>query len=163
MRRLLALLVLALAAVAPVTAGGPDVAVLESSLDEAERAFARTAHERDAEAFRSFMTEDTVFATPHGNLRGPEAILEQWGAFFAPEGPSIGWEPDKVAVVKDGSVGMTSGPFWIEATGADGVTSRFTGTFFSVWRREAGKWKIVLDTGTDAQPEATPASDSGGD
>ena len=140
-----------------------DAAALESSLAAAERAFARAAIERDREAFVSFLTPGTVFATPHGNLRGPDAILEQWGAFFAPGGPSIKWEPDKVAVVEDGSVGMTSGPFWIEAsTGDDGGTTRFTGTFFSVWRREpGGDWKIVLDTGTDAVPD--DGADGGGD
>lgn len=135
-------------------ADAPAIEDLETSLAETERAFARAAGERDEEAFRSFMTADTVFATPHGNLRGPDAIVEQWAGFFAPQGPSIGWRPELVAVVGDGSVGLTTGPFWIEAPGAGGEVRRFTGTFFSVWRRDAaGAWKIALDSGTEAEPE----------
>ena len=126
----------------------------EAALADAERAFARSATDRDRDLFLSFLTPQTVFATPHGNLRGPDAILAQWAAFFAPDGPSIRWEPKLVAVVDDGSVGLTSGPFWIEAPDGAGGTRRFTGTFFSVWRPdEQGRWKIVLDTGTQAQPE----------
>ncbi len=153
---------LTLLAVLPLSAAeGPDFEALEASLVATERAFARAATERDRETFASFMTADTVFATPHGNLRGPAAILEQWDGFFTPEGPSIGWEPKRVAVIEDGSLGLTSGSFWIEAPSADGGTTRFTGTFFSTWRRDpSGQWKILLDTGTDAEPETDTEGDS---
>ncbi len=52
-----------------------------------------------------------------------------------------------MAVLEDGSIGLTTEPFWIDARDPDREPLRFTGTFFSVWRRNAsGEWKIVLDT-----------------
>lgn len=135
-------------------AADPDLAALEAQLEAAERGFAAAATGRDLAAFRSFLTAQTVFVTPHGNLRGPDAILAQWAAFFAPDGPSIRWEPQRVAVVEDGTVGLTSGPYWIEAPNPEGGRTKYTGTFVSTWRRDAnGAWRILLDTGTDAEPE----------
>ncbi len=160
MRASIAALLLATATLSAAFAESPDLATLEASLEAAERAFAQAAAERDRRGFESFLTAETVFSTPHGNHRGPEAIVEQWAGFFAPEGPSIGWEPARVAALEDGSIGLTTGPFWIEALDPEGKPVRFTGIFFSVWRRNAsGEWKIVLDTGTEAVPAGRESID----
>ncbi len=163
MRASIAALLLATAALAPAVAESVDLVALEASLEAAERAFAQTAANRDRQAFESFLTAETVFSTPHGNLRGPEAILEQWAGFSAPDGPVITWEPERVAALEDGSLGLSTGLFRIETRDRDGQPLRLTGTFFSVWRRTAsGEWKILLDTGTQARP-ADSAAEPGAD
>jgi ketosteroid isomerase-like protein len=81
--------------------------------------------------------------------RGKTAVAAAWKRFY--EGPKapFSWRPERVEVLDSGTLGMTSGPVFDEA-------GRRTGTFNSVWRREAdGKWRIIFDIGCPSC-EATP-------
>lgn len=119
------------------------------SLEAAELAFAASAAARDRERFRSFLDVDVVFAGGERPLRGPDAVLAGWDAFFRRGGPSIEWRPQAAEVTRDGLLGMTWGPYSIRVQAADGSVREEKGTYFSTWRRDTvdDDWKIVLDTG----------------
>src|SRR5262249_60393260 len=64
-----------------------------------------------------------------------------WQRFYDGADAPFSWEPETTEVLASGTLGLTSGPV------RDRQGKR-TGTFNSVWRREAGgAWKIVFDKG----------------
>jgi ketosteroid isomerase-like protein len=107
----------------------------------AERAFARSMADRDFTAFGRYVAEDTVFFNGSMALRGRDAVLGAWRAFF--DGPTapFSWEPDQVEVLASGDLALSTGV----VKNRDGaVTARFN----SIWRRQAdGRWLVVFDKG----------------
>ena len=131
----------------------PALDELEAELRVAELAFARSVEERDFEAFRSMLHETATFAGGGEVLRGPDRVAEAWrAAYFAPGSPALRWRPETVVVATDGEVGLSSGPYEMRRIGSAGEEQVLEGTFFSVWRRVGGEWKIVLDGGTPGEP-----------
>ena len=151
--RTLALTLLLLLLGAPVAA---DEAADE--LRAAEIAFAASVAEGDIERFASFIDEDAVFVSAVV-LRGREAIVQAWSAFFAEGGPSLTWKPEIVEVRADG-LGLSRGPYTMTVTAPDGTTKSSSGSFTSIWRRgEDGSWKVLFDSG--CPPCAAAASPEG--
>jgi ketosteroid isomerase-like protein len=139
MKRLAIVLLLTVAALSAETN-----AELKEQVRQAEAAFAKTLADRDPAAFRKFLAADAVFMSGGTATRGPAAVAERWKRFF--EGPSapFSWAPQFVEVLDSGTLALSSGPVLDPA-------GKRTGTFNSVWRREAGgQWKIVLDSGCPA-------------
>jgi ketosteroid isomerase-like protein len=133
---------LAFAVTAPfaLSAAPQDVSSLAAQVGAVERAFAKTMADRDHAAFVSFLADDTVFLPEGQALRGKQAVAAAWKPFYdAPQAP-FSWEPDRAEVLDSGALAMTSGAV------RDPQGNRI-GTFNSVWRREAGGWKIVFDKG----------------
>ena len=113
---------------------------LRERLRQTETAFAKTMADRDHAGFASFLADETVFMGRTA-LRGKAAVAAAWKRFY--EGPTapFSWNPERVEVLDSGGLGMTSGPVYDE-------NGQRSGTFNSVWRREAdGKWRIVFDIG----------------
>jgi ketosteroid isomerase-like protein len=132
-----ALLAVLASAVSAAPAGNEDLRV---QLRQAETAFAKTMADRDHAGFTSFLANETVFMG-RSTLRGKAAVAAAWKGFY--EGPKapFSWKPERVEVLDSGALGMTSGPVYDES-------GQRSGTFNSVWRREAdGKWRIVFDIG----------------
>jgi len=113
---------------------------LAAEVANVERAFAKTMADRNHTAFVSFLSEETVFIPDGAALRGKQAVAAAWKRFYdAPQAP-FSWDPDKVEVLDSGTLAISSGPV------RDPQGNR-VGTFNSVWRKEAGGWKIVFDKG----------------
>ena len=107
-----------------------------------EIAFARTMADRDLDAFASFVSPEAVFFNGNIALRGRDAVVEAWAAYF--EGPTapFSWQPDVVEVLESGELALSSGPV-LSATGEQ------VGRFNSTWRRDAdGVWRVVFDKGS---------------
>ena len=119
-----------------------------------EIGFSRSAENRDAEAFATFIDDDARFVG--GSVRrGPAAVVESWGPFFDEQGPEIAWRPQFVEVLEDGTLALTRGPYRMITTGDDGNRTEHWGTFNSVWRKQTdGSWKVVFDAGS--APDETP-------
>jgi ketosteroid isomerase-like protein len=122
------------------TQGGPG----PERVADAERAFAATMARRDAAGFASLISQEAILMgssdTPRV-LRGRQAIVEAWKAYF--DGPTapFSWEPDIVEVLDSGTIALTSGPVHDPA-------GELTGRFNSIWRLEPdGRWRIVFDRG----------------
>jgi len=119
-------------------------AELKEQVRQTEIAFAKTMADRDPTAFASFLAGETVFMSGGRATRGAQQVADRWKPFFqGPQAP-FSWAPEFVEVLDSGKLAMSSGP-------VRDPSGKRTGTFNSVWRREAdGKWKIVLDNGCPA-------------
>ena len=106
-----------------------------------ERAFARTMADRDLAAFGSFLSEEAVFFSGPKPLRGKGEVLAYWSAFYSGSDAPFSWEPDEVEVVASGNLAHSSGP-------VRNPQGELMARFNSVWRREAGGWRIVFDKGS---------------
>lgn len=119
-------------------------AELKEQVRATEIAFAKTMADRDAAAFSSFLSKETIFMSNGRVTRGAQLVAERWKPFFDGPQPPFSWAPEEVQVLDSGTLAMTSGP-------VRDPSGKRVGTFNSVWRREAkGKWKIVLDNGCPA-------------
>jgi ketosteroid isomerase-like protein len=119
-------------------------AELKEQVRRTETAFAKTMADRDHAAFQKFLAPDTVFMSGATATRGAAAVGERWKRFFDGTAAPFSWAPQFVEVLDSGTLAMSSGPVF-------DPSGKRTGTFNSVWRREAdGQWKIVMDNGCPA-------------
>jgi ketosteroid isomerase-like protein len=107
----------------------------------AERAFARSMAERDFAAFGRYVADDCVFFSGSTPLRGRDAVLAAWKAFFEAPSAPFSWEPDQVEVLASGDLALSTG---LVKNPEGMVTARFN----SIWRRQGdGRWRVVFDKG----------------
>jgi ketosteroid isomerase-like protein len=119
-------------------------AELQDQVRRTEAAFAKTMADRDHATFRKFLAEEAVFMSGGQATRGAEAIAARWKRFFDAPAAPFSWAPEFVEVLDSGALALSSGP-------VRDASGKRTGTFNSVWRREAdGRWKIILDNGCPA-------------
>lgn len=113
-------------------------------VSKAELAFARSMADRDIDAFRSFLAEDTLFFSGQKPIRGADAVVEAWRGFFDGEQAPFSWAHDQVEVLQGGRLAYSSGPVRYPAVQ---VIARFN----SIWQRDAhGEWKVIFDKGCTA-------------
>ena len=107
----------------------------------AERAFARSMADRDFAAFGRYVAEDCVFFSGPSALRGRDAVLAAWKAFFDGPAAPFSWEPDQVEVLSSGELALSTGL----VKNPDGAVSA---RFNSIWQRQAdGQWRVIFDKG----------------
>jgi len=118
-----------------------DIPRAEREVADTERAFAKSMADRDYAAFKSFLSEDTIFFSGSTALRGKQKVAEAWQRFFEkPEAP-FSWQPEQVQVLESGELALSTGPVRDDQ-------GKLFATFTSIWRREApGQWRIVFDKG----------------
>jgi ketosteroid isomerase-like protein len=113
-----------------------------TEVEAREVAFAKTMADRSLDAFASFISPEAIFFNGNVPLKGRDAIVRAWAAFF--EGPTapFSWHPDVVEVLESGTLALSSGP--VRAPSGDEV-----GRFNSIWRKDAdGEWRVVFDKGS---------------
>ncbi|HSU14804.1 DUF4440 domain-containing protein [Longimicrobium sp.] len=119
----------------------------EVPVAEAERAFAdAAAREGVRDAFVRFASDSAIAFRPE-----PENAKEGWRR-SGPVPGRLSWYPVYVRAAASGDLGFTTGPY--ERRDSTG-TLQGTGTYFTVWRREAEGWRWVVDLGTPGGPPAT--------
>ena len=120
-----------------------DTTRAEREVADTERAFAKTMADRDFAAFKSFLSDDTIFFSGPAQtpLRGKQRVADAWQRFYdKPEAP-FSWQPEQVQVLESGELALSTGP----VRDAEG---KLFATFTSIWRREApGQWRIIFDKG----------------
>ena len=144
MLKSLTMMAIAVAGLWPAISPELQVQDLQEQVRSSEAAFAQTMADRDLETFASYVSSEAVFFGGPEPLRGREAVVEGWRAFF--EGPQapFSWEPETVEVLESGTLAHSSGP----VKDPEGNT---LASFNSVWRLEAdGKWRVVFDKGCSA-------------
>lgn len=120
----------------------PDLPALAREVEATERAFARSMAQRNHAAFVALLSDQAVFfGGGEQVLRGKAAVAEGWRRFF--EGPDapFSWEPDRVEVLADGTLALSTGP-------VRDPKGQQIARFNSIWRLEApGVWRVVFDKG----------------
>jgi len=122
----------------------PNLPELQRQVEDTERAFAKTMADRDYAAFTSLLSEEAVFFSGRGPLRGKLQVVQAWKRFYEKSGAPFSWAPETVAVLNSGTLALSTGP-------VHDAQGKLIGTFMSIWRLEApGHWRIVFDKGCDA-------------
>jgi ketosteroid isomerase-like protein len=149
---LLAAVLLGACTAAPPTQ--PDAAL--EQLFAAERGFAKDSTERGMRAaFLDHFAADGIDFRP-----GPGVMRERMLARPAPADPLalvLDWSPQAGAVSRAGDLGYTTGPFSLSNRRDASAPTRY-GYFFSVWKREAGVWRVALDAGVSTPAAPPPES-----
>ena len=110
-----------------------------------EIAFAKAFADRDQTKFFSFIADDATFLSARGTLKGKAEVVKRWSEFFKSKEAPFSWRPERVVVVNDGKLGLSTGPVF----DADGVQ---VGIFSSIWEKQSnGAWKVKFD-GPGAPP-----------
>ncbi len=121
-----------------------DREALRQQVFATERAFARTMAGRNLAAFTGFVSDEAVFFSGSGPLRGKAQVAAGWQRFFETKEAPFSWEPAQVEVLDSGTLALSTGPVFDPA-------GKRIGTFTSIWRQEApSTWRIVFDKGEDA-------------
>ena len=141
-RLLLSTIVMGNIIAAPILAADPaDV------LKEADRAFAKLAHEKGpGPAFQAFAAPSVTLL----NSAGPPVTPEQLGKRF-PAGAQFEWAPDEAVISAGGDLGYTLGHAKVTTPNKDGKLESSNSRYITIWRKQPdGSWKFILDGGVDA-------------
>ena len=111
----------------------------------AEVAFAKTVETRDLKAFGEFIADEAVFFSGTTAAHGKANVIASWRRFFVDKEAPFSWAPDQVEVLASGTLALSTGPVR-DPSGK--VISRFN----SIWRLEAGRWRVVFDKGSPPSP-----------
>ena len=127
------------------------------SLIEADREFFEATSARGLDGWVSWYAEDAARIDLFGKIaRGPAEIREMDAPMFEDETVRLEWSPTDAGLFGDGTHGFTRGRYEVirREPGKDPVV-RGTGSYLTLWRREADGWKVILDTGArDSQKKA---------
>jgi ketosteroid isomerase-like protein len=116
---------------------------LEKQLRDADLAFAKATTEGRLEGFMEFFAADAAILHDGRTITGTESVRAYYEPLFADRDFTLSWTPTKAEASKDGTLGYTYGDYEAKR---GGKTSR--GMYLTIWRKEAGKWKVVMDTGS---------------
>jgi ketosteroid isomerase-like protein len=131
---------------------------VRESLAATERAFARYSLEHGVRAaFTEYFADDGINFQP-----GPVNTKDAFRA-RPPSDPKrfvLDWHPVLVEVARAGDLGFSTGPSSLIDRAA-ATPDVHDGIFFSVWRQDAGVWRVVIDGGIET-PRAVPDAAFGG-
>jgi ketosteroid isomerase-like protein len=141
MRILLSLLLLA---------GFADLRPAWDSLVEAERNFARTSVAKGTkEAFLGVLADDSVIFRPNA-VPGRKWFQENPAATI-----QLNWAPEYADIAIAGDLGYTTGPWEVRRTPQDEPVA--FGHYVTLWRKQNGEWKVVIDNGISHERSPKPA------
>jgi ketosteroid isomerase-like protein len=128
----------------------------EKQLRDADLAFAKATAERRLDGFMEYFAADAAILQDGKTITGTQSLRAYYEPLFANKDFSLSWTPTKAEASKDGTLGYTYGDY--EARRGE-KTSR--GMYLTVWRKEAGKWKVIMDAGSSPaqQPKEAKSPD----
>ncbi|HEY3798468.1 MAG TPA: nuclear transport factor 2 family protein [Caulobacteraceae bacterium] len=149
----------ALLLTAPAIARADPAADTAAAVRAADTAFeARAQVAGTAQAFREYMDpKDGLEFDPGAPIRGAEAIYQSLGG--AKQSTSkLEWTVVDAWGAASGDLGVTTGT-WKASSLAHPEAPAATGRYVTVWRKDAaGRWKGLIDIGTDDPPPAAAAA-----
>ncbi len=144
-----------LAAVAGYLVGARRTAVAEASSDQlqallrTDREFDKASARGGAAAWASFFAEDGMMMPAGGDIvTGRDKIQQAMSGAFSTPGFSLRWEP--VGGAASGDLGYTYGVYKSTRIAAEGKAVTSHGKYVTIWRREGGAWKAVVDIGNSS-------------
>jgi ketosteroid isomerase-like protein len=121
-----------------------------------DAAWASAMTRGDAEAFRSLVGDDAVFAG-RALLRGREEVWANWKGFFAEGAPRLTWAPGAGGAAGSGDLAWTTGRYRLERRDPAGKPAVSEGNYLTVWARDGGgAWRVALDSGLEPAAALEP-------
>lgn len=123
---------------------------------QADRDFQTATHARGIDGWMSFYAPDAIRIVYGGGMvKGLEAIRKLDAPYVADPASRINWDLLEAHVYNDGDYGQTIGRYIVVSLRpADTGRVMGRGRYVTTWRRDNGKWLVVMDTG---HPEPTPS------
>jgi ketosteroid isomerase-like protein len=115
----------------------------EKQLRDADLAFAKATAERRLDGWMEYFAADAAILQDGKTITGTQGLRAYYEPLFADKNFNLSWTPTNAEASKDGTMGYTYGDY--EARRGS-KTSR--GMYLTIWRKEAGKWKVIMDTGS---------------
>jgi ketosteroid isomerase-like protein len=133
---------------------GGTTGVTEASLMQADKDFAVATHARGIDGWMSFYANDAIRIRYRENMvKGFEEIRKFDLPNISDTTTILNWEPTDAYVYRDGSTGSTTGRYWVVSRRtADSGKQLGTGRYVTMWRREGGRWLVIMDTGYPDPP-----------
>ena len=146
---ILALGSLAIACTVSINKGGSPDDATPASLMQADRDFAVATHARGIDGWMSFYAPDAIRIRYRGNMvKGFDEIRKFDLPNFSDTTTILNWEPTDAHVFRGGDVGSTTGTYAVVSrTGADAGKVSGRGHYVTMWRRDGGRWLVIMDTG----------------
>ena len=153
---ILALGSLAISCKVTVNTNDSPTGATESSLKQADRDFAVATHARGIDGWMSFYAPDAIRIRYRGNMvRGFDEIRKFDLPNISDTTSVLNWEPTDAYVFNGGSVGSTTGTYSvISRRAADAGKELGSGRYVTMWRRDGGRWLVIMDTGYPNPPVA---------
>ncbi|HEY3133810.1 MAG TPA: hypothetical protein VGJ47_04205 [Gemmatimonadaceae bacterium] len=140
-----------------VNPGGAGGGATESSLMQADRDFAVATHARGIDGWMSFYASDAIRIRYRDNMvKGYDEVRKFDLPNISDTTTILNWEPTDAYVFRRGTIGSTTGRYWIVSRKtADSGKELGHGRYVTMWRRENGRWLVIMDTGyPDPAPPA---------
>jgi ketosteroid isomerase-like protein len=135
---------------APAVSNNPGSSgVTESSLMQADRDFAVATHARGIDGWMSFYAPDAIRIRYRGDMvKGFDEIRKFDSPHISDTTTVLNWEPTDAHVFRGGDVGSTTGKYWaVSRAGPDAGKETGHGRYVTMWRRDGGRWLVIMDTG----------------
>ena len=147
---------LATACTATVNTRNSPSEVTENSLMQADRDFAVATHARGIDGWMSFYAPDAIRIRYRGNMiRGFDEIRKFDLPNISDTTSILNWEPTDAYVFNGGSIGSTTGKYSVVSRrDADTGKELGSGRYVTMWRRDGGRWLVIMDTGYPNPPAA---------
>ena len=139
---------------APPTHAPQALSASECEVWQRELAFARSVATHDAAAFAELVHPGAAFESGQPvPLRGRDQVVAAWGDLVAGKGMRLSWYPSRVTIGGAADVAWSSGPVLFEWPDRPPEKRYATGTYHSVWTRDAdGRWRVLFDEGAGRAP-----------
>jgi ketosteroid isomerase-like protein len=146
---ILALGSLVTACIVTVNTNDTPTGATEGSLMQADRDFAAATHARGIDGWMSFYAPDAIRIRYRGNMvKGTEEIRKFDLPGISDTTTILNWEPTDAHVFRGGDTGSTTGRYWVvNRTGPDAGKEGGHGRYVTMWRRDGGRWLVIMDTG----------------
>lgn len=118
-------------------------------LVNAEKTFAQLSKDKGTkEAFLTTLADSGLLFRP-GPVNGKQFWQQQTGE----DNSMLTWQPVAAGISASGDFGYTTGPFQQYQHKKDEQPAG-GGSYISIWKKEKGEWKVVLDIGISHPPVA---------
>lgn len=143
-----------LAAACTPTSEAIDLVAETEAVMAADRAFNDDTAENGVDGWVRWFAEDGVMVIPGREVRGHDEIRRVMTPGLA-EGRTLTWDPTRGHVAASADLGYTVGRYESRAPGPEGEVAVSTGTYVTIWKKDAtGGWKVALDVGAPDPPAA---------
>lgn len=127
----------------------PDLAAIETTIRDADKAWSDAASAKDLDKTVSFYADDANFLMAGLPLAtGKDNVRKDWSTLLSdPNLVTISFAPTSVHVNEDGDMAYEIGTYELVTKDKKGKQNTEKGKFAVVWKKQAdGSWKVEVDS-----------------